>query len=503
MIRKILILSVLLFAAGQNFFAQVTYQGHIRDSLKKPIPFVNVIVRNVSSNDMVTYTASDSEGTFRVLIKKPGSFSINFNSLSYATLSKTLKLTKEDLDQSKTFENDITLKNSFEKLNEVVIKAEKAITVKNDTVDIRVQSFLSGTEDVAEDVLKKLPGIEVDNEGNIRVQGKSVKKVLIEGDDLFENGYKLLTKNLDAGTIEKVQVLQHFSINPILKGIEDSDDVALNINLKDEVKNTLFGKASLGAGVESIYKTKANIINIRKKTKVYFFGNLNNTGEDPTGDIYQLIYPNFLSGENFIGDGENTQSYFSKSINEPPLENDRYNFNNAKLASFNAVFNPSDRLKIKTLLFFTGDQKKIWQEEIENFKVDSLQFSNVERSDFIEKSKVGSSKIHLTYKPKSTKLLEFVSKFNIGAFENNNSFTFNDTQNNIVVDETTYFLDNRLTYTYKIDSLSAFQATARYISDRKPADFNFNNYLYANEFPEISDADNTLQDLENSVNFLA
>lgn len=501
MIRKILLLSVIALLICQKFYSQAIYEGHIRDSLNKAVPFVNVIVKKYNDEDIITYTSSNANGFYQLKIQQPGTFEINFNSLSYKSLTKTVKVEKADIESSRVFLIDISIENSVESLDEVVVEAEERISVKEDTINIKVQSFLSGTEDVAEDVLKKLPGIDVDTDGNIRVQGKSVKKVLIEGDDLFENGYKLLTKNLDAGTIDQVQILQRFSNNPILKDIEDSDDVALNISLKDEVKNTLFGKASLGGGIKSVYEAKANLINIQKSTKLYFFGNLNNVGADPTGDIYQLIYPNFLSGKEFIGDGERANDYYNPIISEPPLKKERYNFNNAKLASLSAIFNPSEILKIKTLLFFTEDKNHLYQREIEDFEVDSLEFRNVEESQYLRDSKLGFGKIHLSYKPDNEKLLELVTKINLGEFKNINRFSFNNDLSNVNTKENALLFDNRLTYTYKFDSLSAFQATARFIKDNKPVDFKFDDFLYANIFPEIPLDLNTFQDLENSLSF--
>ncbi|SDR72384.1 TonB-dependent receptor [Christiangramia echinicola] len=501
MLRKIILLSILALLSCQKFYSQAIFEGHIRDSLDKTVPFVNVIVKTNNDENIITYTSSDANGFYRLKIHKPGTFKINFNSLSYRSLTKSFKVEKADIERSRVFLFDISVENSVESLDEVVVEAEEPISVKNDTISIKVQSFLSGTEDVAEDVLKKIPGIDVDTDGNIRVQGKSVKKVLIEGDDLFENGYKLLTKNLDAATIDQVQILQHFSENPILKDIEDSNDVALNISLKDEVKNTLFGKASLGGGIKSVYEARANLINIKKKTKVYFFGNLNNIGADPTGDIYQLIYPNFLSGKEFIGDGESARDYYNPIISEPPLKKERYNFNNAKLASLSAIFNPSDKLKIKTLLFYTEDKNNLYRREIENFNVDSLKFRNLEESQYLRDSKVTFSKVHLSYQPDNRKLLDLVTKFNLGEFNTFNRFSFNNDLSNLNTQEKALLFDNRLTYTYKFDSVSAFQATARFIKDDKPVNFKFDDFLYGNIFPEIPEDLNTFQDLENKFSF--
>ncbi|MCJ7467345.1 MAG: carboxypeptidase-like regulatory domain-containing protein [Maribacter sp.] len=317
--------------------------GHVTDTTNTPIPLVNVFLTKGEGTSITNYTYTDAAGYYRLEVTHAGEYVFNVNGLSYSNYSSRIKI--DSLVANSTFTKEIILIEKPQHLDEVVVNANLPILVKKDTVVIRVASYINGSEDVAEDILKKLPGIEVASDGTVKVQGRNVEKVMIEGDDLFEKGYKLLTKNLNAGVIDKVEILQHFSDNPLLKNIEDSEDIALNIVLKEEVKGTLFGNIDLGYGFKNVYENKLNIISIKKKTKYYVFGNMNTIGNDATGDIFQLLYPDYLTGNTYIGDGISAPKIMSMSINQPNIESSRFNFNEAELACINGIFNPSEKLR--------------------------------------------------------------------------------------------------------------------------------------------------------------
>lgn len=117
---------------------------------------------------------------------------------------------------------------------------------------------------MVEDLLKNIPGIEIGSDGNIKVNGKTIDKLLIEGDDLFDDKYKLLTKNLDANNIEEVEVLNNYEDNPVLKSFQQSEKVALNLKLKKDKKNVWFGNLDLGYGMDNRYNSTANIGLLKK-----------------------------------------------------------------------------------------------------------------------------------------------------------------------------------------------------------------------------------------------
>ncbi len=110
-------------------------------------------------------------------------------------------------------------------------------------------SFKQGNEQVIEDLLRKIPGLNIDSDGTIKVGNQEIEKVMIDGDDMFEKGYKILTKNMPVNPVDKIELLQNYSNNKHLKGIENSEKVALNLTLKDDYKRTWFGNTNLGYGL--------------------------------------------------------------------------------------------------------------------------------------------------------------------------------------------------------------------------------------------------------------
>jgi hypothetical protein len=118
--------------------------------------------------------------------------------------------------------------------------------IKKDTITFNAKAFAQGNEEVVEDLLKKIPGLTVEADGTIKIGDQEVEKVMIDGDDFFERGYKLLTKNMPAQPIDKIELLQNYSNNRLLKGIEQSERVALNLKLDENAKRIWFGNMTLG-----------------------------------------------------------------------------------------------------------------------------------------------------------------------------------------------------------------------------------------------------------------
>lgn len=121
---------------------------------------------------------------------------------------------------------DIELLSKSVELEEIVINSVRPITINGDKIIFDARSFSQGNEEVVEDLLKKIPGLSVASDGTIRVGHREIEKVMINNDDIFDRGYKILTKNMPASPIDKVELLQNYSNNKHLKGIENSDKAA-------------------------------------------------------------------------------------------------------------------------------------------------------------------------------------------------------------------------------------------------------------------------------------
>ena len=182
-------------------YSQTKIKGFVNDSLLTPLK-ANIILKD-SLNHIINYAYSLENGSYIIETKKKGKINITFSSLSYK--SKTISY--EIINQKEITIDAILEEQPFE-LNEIIIQSEKDIKIKKDTITFKTNFFTNGTEQTVEDLLKKIPGLKVDNEGTIKVGNQEIEKLMIDGDDLFERGYKILSKNMPAYPIEEVEVIE-------------------------------------------------------------------------------------------------------------------------------------------------------------------------------------------------------------------------------------------------------------------------------------------------------
>ena len=297
----------------QNFSAsQTTILGSVKN-VKSNLQSVSVILKDSLSESIITYSYSDSNGNYELKTNKLGTFHLVFNSLGYK--AKTIPFTINSKQREITI--NVVLEDKTETLDEVIIQSERPISIKKDTINFKTKYFVNGTEQTVEELLKKIPGLEIDNEGTIKVGNKEIEKLMIDGDDLFEKGYKILSKNMPAYPIEEVEILKNYSNNRLLKGIEKSDKVALNLKLDEKSKNIWFGNMETSIGNDNFYKLKGNLANFGKKNKYYFLTNLNNIGYDAVGDIEDIVRPFRFNEPASIGDNQSVNSLLNLYENSP------------------------------------------------------------------------------------------------------------------------------------------------------------------------------------------
>ena len=260
--NKAQILFLLLFSTIQNF-AQTNIKGKIIDSL------TNTAVQSASirlydgRNQLKEYSYSDDLGSFSILSYVKGNFTLKISAMGYIEKELSINASLQDVEIT------VDLVSKPFDLDEVIILADRPIRVKKDTIIFDAKAFAQGNEEVVEDLLKKIPGLNIDSEGTIKIGNKEVEKVMIDGDDFFERGYKILTKNMPASPIDEIEVYQNYSNNRLLKGVEESDKVALNLTLKEDAKRLWFGNLELGYGLfsENRYEVRSNLMNFGKKNK--------------------------------------------------------------------------------------------------------------------------------------------------------------------------------------------------------------------------------------------
>ncbi|WP_241148038.1 TonB-dependent receptor [Lacinutrix jangbogonensis] len=386
-------------------------------------------------------------------------------------------------------------------LDEVIIQAEKSISIKKDTINFKTKYFVNGTEKTVEDLLKRIPGINIDSEGIIKIGNQEIEKLMIDGDDLFEKGYKILSKNMPAYPIEEVEVLKNFSNNRLLKGIEESNKVALNLKLNENAKNIWFGNIETNIANDSFYQLKGNLMNFGKKNKYFFFTNFNSIGYDATGDIENLIRPFRYNEPASIGDNQKVNSLLNLAPNNINFKESRTNFNNAKLVSLNAIFNPTKKLKIKTLGFLNLDETDFFRNSRDFVNVSNTNFTNTLDYQLENKKRVAFGKLDFTYNISKTKMLEATTKYNNGDFKDTSNLMFNgnSTIENLQYQNTLF--DQKISYTNKFKDKKVFLLTGRFIDEKTPQYYAINQFFYQNLFPTTNNVTNVEQQNTNQMQF--
>lgn len=251
--------------------------GRIADSAsRKTLAFATVTVFKAKDTSIVTYRLSNPEGEFRVgglPLDVPLRMIVTFS--GYQAYRKEFTLTASG---SNLVMDTVVLATTSQQLDEVIVTAERPpVSIKNDTVEFNATAFKTLPNALVEDLLKKLPGVQVDADGNITVNGKAVNRILVDGKTFFGNDPKMATRNLPANIIDKVQVTDDKE-ELARNGDDNINNVGkvVNITLKKGVKKGWFGKVYAGAGGDDRYEAGA-IANIFRDTlQVSMLGYTNN-----------------------------------------------------------------------------------------------------------------------------------------------------------------------------------------------------------------------------------
>lgn len=479
-----------------NFLYGQTIKGVITDSLQNPIPFVNVIVKDSLNQNILKFTTTDLEGKYQIALKKIGDYNIEFKALSYKPYAEFISITNEAVIKNVVLFTQVT------ELNEVIVQADRPIVVKKDTIIFKASAFTKGNETVVEDLLKQIPGLTVSADGTIKVGNQEISKVMVEGDDFFERGYKLLTKNLNADVVDKVELYQKYSNNKLLKGIEDSNKVALNLILKEDRKIDWFGNLSLAHDItgESRYEFRGNLMRFGKKAKHYFLTNFNSIGNDVGGQERYVVDASNVANVENIGDTEESNELIFLDGFNLQLSNKRYNFNNAELTSLNSILNVTKKIKLKTSALFNWDENQFIQNSIQNFEIDELNFTNTESSNLFKKMFRGEGKLDFDIDLSNEISLEADFVYQNGHKNVNTNLNFNNLLINEVLSQNNERFDAKTILTHKLSKNKVLVSSARYIYEARPQDYTADNFFFQELFPDANATD-VAQNSNNTMQF--
>ncbi|NAS29406.1 TonB-dependent receptor [Flavobacteriaceae bacterium R38] len=334
-------LSILFIGLGifcSKLSAQnVRVEGVVKDSLNQPLELANVLALNPETKGIESYAITDDTGRFALSLPKNKTYTLKVSYLGYKTKEEQLVIG----DSKEKIVKEIVLFQDTNVLEGVEVVQELPISVRGDTIVYKADAFANGKEKKLKDVLEKLPGFEVDKNGEVKVQGKKVDNVLVEGKKFFDGDTKLATRNIPADAVDKVELLQDFNEVAPTRGLNNEQSLALNIKLKEGKKNILFGDIAASAGDDERYFAHANLFYYSPKRSLNFIGDVNNIGEQA---FTLQDYFRFNGGfSNLAGRSGSSINISSDDLGFALQQNDRAANVISNFGALNFSFNPNKK----------------------------------------------------------------------------------------------------------------------------------------------------------------
>ncbi|WP_456375950.1 hypothetical protein [Lutibacter sp.] len=399
---------------------------------------------NSATNEIINYAIPNDKGEYFININdnKLTLIRIKCQGLAYYTKIKSIEI-NEKID---TYETNFSLTEKENKLDEVIVISERiAIKIKNDTVEYVVSKFKRVEDRKIINVLKNMPGIQVDERtGLIQYKGKPIETLLLDGDDLFGKGYSIGARNISSDLVDKVEAIEDYHDNKLKKGLKKSDKVVINLKFKKN-KFKISGEVGIGVGKDS-HLVNANIINLSSNIKGFGIFNFNNISINQTSfqrDTYVLENREEIenSSIDFFNESSITQtSIFPRSY-----------INNIKFGTFSNLFKITDKIIIKNTISYFNDKSQYSFLSKNNISIDDNTFqtsnetSNIAKPIFV----LIANEFNVDLSKNS------ILKYSNRIVSNKNTFNQSNLQNKESIFETQinhskFYYQQNLNYTKKI-----------------------------------------------------
>ncbi len=452
MMKKILFIIVLALVSS-SYAQNIRLEGVVLDTGKAPLEMANVMAVNQTTKAMDAYAITSDKGKFVLNLKANTSYTIKLSYIGMQNKEITVATKSENIVQN------ITMESGGVELAGVEIVREMPVSIKGDTIVYNADSFKSGTERKLEDVLKKLPGVEINSDGEVEVEGKKVSKLMVDGKDFFKGDSKLGVKNIPADAIDKVQFLRNYNENSILKGVENNqDNVAMNIKLKSGKKNFWFGDISAAGGLNDTnrYLVNPKLFYYNPDYSINLITNFNNIGELP---LTVQDYFKFTGGfKNMMSKGGSSFNVSSNDLGISLMRNNRAKEIETQFGAANFTYNVTKAWTLSGFgIVLNSNSDLETKSSVNILNPSSNQIASTENRDEVtnQKSNLGLFKLGSIYKPNSKFQLDYdiLSKL---SKQDENSDLFRQSIVNSVSTTETIFTGKKQDPTSLNQNLSAY-----------------------------------------------
>jgi hypothetical protein len=382
--------------------AQKRITGVMLDTAKNPISQVSVQLKDINNNNTIAFTYSDTSGAFQLETVNNGVYILQAQYLGLKSHTHQITVTNAFLDLG-----TIILEVSKIDLENVIIKNEASgMNEIGDTLRYRIEKFLNGTEETLKDVIKKLPGLDIDSQGKIKANGKEVTTLLIDGQEFFMNQHKIATENITAEMIKNIELIKNYTAFKNIHKNNKSEVTALNINIKEKFKNKINGNVSAGFG-DNKHKLHSTLFKFTKKTLFSLISDSNNTGEL---SINLDDYVNFTNKKNEGIVGETTFT------NNSDLPRFLLIGNNVKerMSSFNGLnlkYSPTKKTAINFHTLFNDINQVEQLTSTQTYNSAAGIITNNDTQSILEHTFFTSSALDIASKPNDQSLFNYQANF--------------------------------------------------------------------------------------------
>lgn len=323
MIRGKSLFLLLFLLLSFSAIAQVEIKGTvIEESNKQPVEQATIRLLNVKDSTFINGVVSGKNGAFSIKNVKNGNYLLAVTFIGFEPIYQPLQITGKT---NPVNVGKLEMADGAIMLGEAVITAKAVeVTVRNDTVEYNADSYKVTEGSMLEDLLKKMPGVEIDSEGKVTVNGKEIKKIMVDGKEFFSDDPKVASKNLPAKMVDKVQVLDKKSDMAMMTGFDDGEEEAvINLTVKPGMKQGWFGNAFAGYGSKDRYEGNFMVNRFINNDQFTVMGGINNTNNMGFSDINSSTFSGMGGGRrgggsfgagNGITESGNIGANFSKEF---------------------------------------------------------------------------------------------------------------------------------------------------------------------------------------------
>ncbi len=463
--RKSLWAILLLLGICLQINAQYKIYGNVYDELGDSVSFASVTLVDALTQKTVTFKNTNSKGDYELKVKEPGSYIIKVKNIKYQNFEEEIVVTEDQ----KEYKKDINIFSKSGELETIIAKGKKSVAkISGDTITFKIENFTDQTEQNLGDIINKLPGMEVDEGGNIKANGKKVDKLLVEGEEFFSDSQKMATQNLNAKAVKDIQLLTDYKEKGKLSEMDAQKKTAVNVQLNEEYKKKITGDAMLGSGYESKYDFHTNLFKFNKRGNFAFIGDLQNTGDQV---LSFTDYMGFVGGLSEVMSSSRGNAFTIRagSLGNLLSSSNRVEKRINQMGALNVNQSLNENWKIKLTSNFSNERANSFSQQLRDY-YNGLNENvlNRDKNDVL----FNNNSLKLEYKPNDSVLLSYRASVNFSSnigrnhvdnILNGNAQYFDDNE-----DAHPYNINQKLTYEFKPSKHLLMSFGGNYVYDYQP-----------------------------------